>query len=173
MPRARTAPDFGSDMFDSTRQDVANGMVCSGRSTLYCCLSCGMPFSFPDDAYTSGDKDVKEMLLFVHKIRDEIKKANEGKKSTMMWQVCCRTKSTDFALYLCFSTITQRGTHTHTHRPTSATTCTSSCTPTSLCTCQRSTRDIGRGWLHTPGPARASPRPRSRQGSTRIISPST
>jgi hypothetical protein len=57
----------------------------SGRSTLFCCLSCGIPFAFPDSSYTSDDKDVKDIITFVHKVRREIRKDDRSKASTMQW----------------------------------------------------------------------------------------
>jgi hypothetical protein len=60
----------------------------SGRSTLFCCISCGIPFTFIDSAYTSGDKEVQKMMLFVHKIRRDIR--NNDHKTTALpstqWQ---------------------------------------------------------------------------------------
>jgi hypothetical protein len=59
----------------------------SGRNTLFCCLSCGMPFSFPDESYTSADKNIQEMLQFVHTLRLEIRRNDKSKASTAQWQV--------------------------------------------------------------------------------------
>jgi hypothetical protein len=72
-------------------EDVAISMDSvniSGRSTMFTCLSCGMPFSFPDESYTSDDKDIQEMLQFVHSVRLEIRRNDKSKASTAQWQVC-------------------------------------------------------------------------------------
>jgi hypothetical protein len=60
----------------------------SGRSTLYCCLSCGMPFSFSDAAYACSDQEVRDVLLFVHRIRGEVRQADPNSKanSSAQWQ---------------------------------------------------------------------------------------
>lgn len=47
----------------STPSDSARNV----RATLFCCLSCGIPFSFPDEAYTTGDPNVRSLVLFVHR----------------------------------------------------------------------------------------------------------
>ena len=44
---------------ESTMEDLLAAASCTGRSTLFCCLSCGMPYSFPDNAYMSADQQVK------------------------------------------------------------------------------------------------------------------
>jgi hypothetical protein len=44
---------------DPAAEQAASNLGASGRNTLFCCLSCGIPFSFPDDAYTSADRDVQ------------------------------------------------------------------------------------------------------------------
>lgn len=144
--------NMASGVADVEDVDMPVSMVSSGRSTLYCCLSCGMPFAFPDDAYTSNDKDVKEIVNFVHKIRHEIKKADDVKKSTMMWQAC-PTVMANVPTHL---TITLTS-HVF-GSPTSRTTCTSICTPTSSCTYPPWIRITGKGLQPTSGPTPASPK---------------
>lgn len=57
----------GGSGVDATKSDTANSLLTSGRATLFCCLCCGMPYSFPDESYTSGDEDVRDITLFVHR----------------------------------------------------------------------------------------------------------
>lgn len=66
LPGGDSGAGGGSDPV--TDQLVSN-LNASGRNTLFCCLSCGMPFSFPDDSYTSSDTDVQDLVRFVHSIR--------------------------------------------------------------------------------------------------------
>lgn len=72
---------------DADAQDLLAATTCTGRSTLFCCLACGMPYAFPDNAYMSADQQVREVLLFVHKVRHEVRKQDNNKASTMQWQV--------------------------------------------------------------------------------------
>jgi hypothetical protein len=72
----------------TTEADSAGNINASGRSTMFCCLACGMPFSFPDDAYTSRDKEVQEILRFVHRVRNDVRKDDRSRASTTQWQVC-------------------------------------------------------------------------------------
>ena len=73
---------------DPSFQEIWKCFSSTGRSTLYCCLSCGMPYSFPDSAYTSPDRDVQSMLLFTHKLRKELSASasTTARQSTMQWQ---------------------------------------------------------------------------------------
>jgi hypothetical protein len=87
------APSYGADAAASTDLDdpaaeqIISNLNASGRNTMFCCLSCGMPFSFPDDSYTSGDSEVKAILQFVHTVRREVRRDDRSKASTMQWQV--------------------------------------------------------------------------------------
>ena len=72
---------------DPVADQIASNLNASGRNTLFCCLSCGMPFSFPDDSYTSSDKDVQDIIRFVHRVRREVRKDDRSRASTMQWQV--------------------------------------------------------------------------------------
>ena len=72
---------------DPDAQDLLAAASCTGRSTLFSCLGCGMPYAFPDNAYMSPDQQVREVLLFVHKVRHEVRKQDNNKASTMQWQV--------------------------------------------------------------------------------------
>ena len=62
------------------------------RSTLFCCLSCGIPFTFPDEAYTTSvatsDSDVQQIVRFVHRVRKEIQNSDEkaGISPGSLWQ---------------------------------------------------------------------------------------
>jgi hypothetical protein len=60
----------------------------SGRSTLFCCLSCGIPFTFIDAAYTSEVKEVQDLMLFVHKIRREVRRNDHKTRAlpSTQWQ---------------------------------------------------------------------------------------
>ena len=79
-----------ADVSDANAQEYGVGAglpTASGRSSLFCCLSCGMPFAFPDAAYTSDDKEVRDVLTLVHRIRDEIRHSEPGRGgSTALWQ---------------------------------------------------------------------------------------
>ena len=72
---------------DASLQTWAASACASGRSTLFCCLSCGMPYSFPDNAYMDTDAEVRDVILFVHKIRNAVKRQDDNKKNTSQWQV--------------------------------------------------------------------------------------
>ena len=43
---------------ESSAQEMMAAASATGRSTLFCCLSCGMPYAFPDHAYMTDDKQV-------------------------------------------------------------------------------------------------------------------
>lgn len=81
------AQQLPSSLADPTAQDMIDAASCTGRSTLFCCLSCGMPYAFPDHAYMSDDRQVREILFFVHKIRHQIRQQDNNRASTMQWQV--------------------------------------------------------------------------------------
>lgn len=53
-----------------------------GRATLFCCLACGMPFAFPDDAYTAKDPDVASLVAAVHATRRFLVYASSGAASS-------------------------------------------------------------------------------------------
>ena len=76
------------DYADGTYTIAAPSHACS---TLYCCLSCGMPFSFPDEAYTSEDGDVRALILFVHRLRGFVHAKDRAgvqtSASTAHWQL--------------------------------------------------------------------------------------
>ena len=76
-----------ADLDDPAAEQIISNLNASGRNTMFCCLSCGMPFSFPDDSYTSGDNEVKAILQFVHTVRREVRRDDRSKASTMQWQV--------------------------------------------------------------------------------------
>ena len=80
-------------MDDDAQEYRGAGLLASGKSSLYCCLSCGMPFAFPDAAYTSDDREVLEVLTMVHRVRNEIRHSEQGRGgSPQMWQVRGRAK---------------------------------------------------------------------------------
>lgn len=81
-------PDRDEDEVDPSFQAIWDCFSATGRTSLFCCLSCGMPYSFPDDAYTSSDKDVQKMLLFTHRLRKALTGSvnTTTKQSTMQWQ---------------------------------------------------------------------------------------
>lgn len=86
---------------EPTKMETANSLMTSGRGTLFCCLGCGMPYSFPDEAYTSEDEDVRSLLLFVHRVRHEVRNMDQSKASTAQWQVRC-------PLFLFFPTLCRK-----------------------------------------------------------------
>ena len=52
-----------------------------------------MPFPFPDRAYTSEDKDVRDMILFVHRYATEERErerdySNKKRKGCIHLQTC-------------------------------------------------------------------------------------
>jgi hypothetical protein len=53
-----------------------------GCATLFCCLACGMPFSFPDEAYTAKDADVCSLVAAVHGTRRFLQYASSGSVSS-------------------------------------------------------------------------------------------
>jgi hypothetical protein len=111
----------GAGMPDPVTEHMASNLSASGRNTLFCCLSCGMPFSFPDDAYTTADKDVQDIIRFVHRIRKEVRKDDRSRASTMQWQVhhalVCAWHPSSFLLSPTWQNVLRR-------RPTRATTST-------------------------------------------------
>lgn len=58
-----------------------------GKSTLFCCLSCGIPFAYPDDAYISKNKEVKELIYFTHFIKDCMRMDDRSRASITQWNV--------------------------------------------------------------------------------------
>lgn len=85
---AAAAAASSSQNDDPVEHYLTAGLEASGRSSLFCCLACGMPFAFPDSAYTSDDADVREVISIVHKIRNEVRHQDPRKgMSTMLWQV--------------------------------------------------------------------------------------
>ena len=58
-----------------------------GRGVHFCCLSCGIPLAFPDDAYLSNKKDIVEMLRFSHCIRREMRMWDRSSASTLQWHM--------------------------------------------------------------------------------------
>lgn len=77
----------GAASGDPMEHYINAGLEASGRSSVYCCLACGMPFSFPDSAYTSDDAEVRQVINIVHKIRNEVRHSDPRKgSSTMLWQ---------------------------------------------------------------------------------------
>ncbi len=57
--------ELSSTLADPTAQDMIAAASCTGRSTLFCCLSCGMPYAFPDHAYMSDDRQAMLGVLAV------------------------------------------------------------------------------------------------------------
>ena len=43
---------------ESSAQEMMAAASATGLSTLFCCLSCWMPYAFPDHAYMTDDKQV-------------------------------------------------------------------------------------------------------------------
>lgn len=44
----------------------------SGRGTLFCCLSCGIPYSLPNDAYIYQNAEIQEFIRFTHRVRKQV-----------------------------------------------------------------------------------------------------
>ena len=59
----------------------------SGRQTLFCCLSCGVPFALTNDAYTYRDPRINEFILFVHGVRKQICLGDGTIGSNMQWNL--------------------------------------------------------------------------------------
>lgn len=56
-----------------------------GRKTLFCCLSCGIPYAFPDDAYLSTRTEAKSMMYFTHYVRKQLRVDDRSRASTLQW----------------------------------------------------------------------------------------
>lgn len=67
------------------KEDVSELML--GRSTFFCCLSCGVPFAFPDDAYLSEKEEAVKMLRFTHFVRKHMRGNDRSMASTTQWQL--------------------------------------------------------------------------------------
>lgn len=52
-------------------RSVVSDLV-SGRQTLFCCLSCGVPFALSNDAYIYRDEPIQEFIRFVHGVRKQV-----------------------------------------------------------------------------------------------------
>ena len=83
-----SGPEEGEEPINE--QDEGTNILPSSktRGTLFCCLSCGIPFTFPDDAYTTSDGDVQQVVRFVHRVRKEIQNSDEkaGISPGSLWQ---------------------------------------------------------------------------------------
>lgn len=67
-------------------QSIATDLV-SGRQTLFCCLSCGIPFTLSNDAYIYKDDRILEFIRFVHGVRKHVCMQDGTKGSAMQWQL--------------------------------------------------------------------------------------
>jgi hypothetical protein len=59
----------------------------SGRQTIFCCLACGIPFSFPDDSYIYRNNYVQKFVQFTHYVRRQMRMHDRSKASTTQWQL--------------------------------------------------------------------------------------
>ena len=59
----------------------------SGRQTVFCCLSCGVPFALPNDAYLYKDDRIQEFIIFVHGVRKQIGIWDRTLGSNMQWNL--------------------------------------------------------------------------------------
>jgi|LakMenEpi03Aug12_release.lakeMendotaPanAssembly.Ray.scaffolds.fasta_scaffold1187068_1 hypothetical protein len=76
--------------WDGDEQDDADANIrdsLNGRNTLYCCLSCGIPFAYADDVYIQKNRAVKEIVYFTHYIKHSIRADDRSKASTTQWQL--------------------------------------------------------------------------------------
>lgn len=71
-----------TDDDDNSARDALNG-----RGSLYCCLSCGIPFAYPDDSYISSSRTVQDIIHFTHVLRHCMRKDDRSKASTTQWQL--------------------------------------------------------------------------------------
>jgi hypothetical protein len=68
----------------TTASDLVNG-----RTTLFCCLCCGIPFALPDDSYIyqQNNKDVRHFIWFTHYVRRQLRLYDRSRASTKQWQL--------------------------------------------------------------------------------------
>ncbi len=58
-----------------------------GRSTLFCCLSCGVPFAFPDDSYITTKQEAVKIIRFTHFVRKHMRTNDRSMASTLQWHL--------------------------------------------------------------------------------------
>jgi hypothetical protein len=84
--------DEGSDENDDDLQfaigSSASDLV-NGRSTIFCCLSCGVPFSLPDDSYIyqQNNRNMRQFIWFTHFVRRQMRLHDRSIASTKQWQL--------------------------------------------------------------------------------------
>ena len=66
-------------------EDVRISDAVAGRGTFFCCLCCGVPFSFPDDAYLSKKQAARNIIHFTHYVRKEMRVDDRSRASTSQW----------------------------------------------------------------------------------------
>lgn len=59
----------------------------SGRQTIFCCLSCGIPFALSNDAYIYRDEKIQEFVRFTHSVRKQVSLNDRTRGSSMQWQL--------------------------------------------------------------------------------------
>lgn len=67
------------------REDVSE--LSLGKLTLFCCLSCGVPFAFPDDSYLSQQPEAVTMIKFTHFVRKHLRTNDRSMASTLQWHL--------------------------------------------------------------------------------------
>ena len=88
-PHTHLKMDYDDDGEEGTSifSKSAISDLVSGRQTVFCCLSCGVPFALNNDAYIYKDEKIQDFIRFTHGVRKQICMYDRTRGSTMQWQL--------------------------------------------------------------------------------------